>query len=122
MTVEYQLGITSVDAINLYPDRSGYNFGNVLIRDDNRLDNGNLETYIQAKYERFEMSLWCVSSRDAMIVNSWWETGTELLFFVTSDSTVEVNSVMIMGDECPFQQFHSPYEDRYNGNIVMETY
>ena len=122
MSVDYLLGISSVDAIRLYPDRTEYSFGTVLIRDDNRLDNGKLKTYIQAEYDSYNMNLSCVSSCDAMIVNSWWESGAELLLFVVSDSAVDVNSVMIMGDESPFQSFCMPYEDRFNGSINLESY
>lgn len=118
----FELGITSADAVTLYPEFN-YAGGKKEIRSDHRTKSGRAYIYVWGDYERFKFDLEFVPASDAALLNSWWEDKTELLFFITSDSTTEVHSVMIMNDETPLRSFNKPYDDYYRGKaILLESY
>lgn len=90
MTTEliFKLGISSVDAIRLYPDFD-FQQSKVSIKNTHRAISGRARTYIWAEYDRFELPVDYVSGNNAAIINSWWLTDTQLLFFKTISITSE---------------------------------
>lgn len=121
MSVTYQLGISSADAVTLYPDYD-YFGGQKQIRSEHRSRSGKLRVYKWGDYDRFKFGLNWVPASDASLVNSWWDTNTKLLLFITSDTATEVHSCMIMNDETPLGSYNEPYVDYYKGAITLEGY
>ena len=75
----------------------------------------NSQTAIPLHFDLMEVG-------DAAIVNSWWDTNTKLLFFITSNSVTEIHSVMIMNTETPFAQYVNPFDDKMKGQVELEGY
>ena len=121
MSTTYELGISSATAIQLYPDWN-YKAGKKQIRNQHRTRQGGLYIYKWSDYPQFKFSVDIVPAADAAIINSWWDTNTELLFFVTSGGVTEVNSVLIVNDESPMDQRTKPYDNYWKGAIQLEGY
>lgn len=81
---------------------------------------GNRFVYKWGEFETFKFSLNFVDSSTAAIVNSWWNTNTELLF--STDGGVTVSSVQLTNRSKPLARFNMPYDDEYKGKIELETY
>lgn len=121
MTTTFELGISSADAVTLYPEWA-YSFGEKQVRSEYRTKSGRLDIYKWYDYKKIKIPLNWVTGSDMAVVNSWWDSNTKLLFLITSDSVTEVHSVMIMNDETPLAQFNRPYNDYYRGTIELEEY
>ena len=121
MAYIYSLGPTSGTAIVLEPT---YAFADVTekIQSEHRTQSGKSYIYKWGDYRRFSIPVEYFSVSSAAIINSWWETNTELLFFISSDSGVDVSSVRISNKSAPFVSFAKPYDDEMNGTILLETY
>ncbi len=117
----YELGTSSADAVTILPEFS-YKFPMKQERSQHRTKNGKLFIYKWGEYQKFRVPVTFVSASDTALVNSWWNTNTELLYFVTSGSTTDVYSVFITNAEQPFSQFTKPYDWKFNGKLKLETY
>ena len=95
--------------------------GEFAIRDDARSKTGKRFSYQWGTYDRFKIALKNVSSRDASLINSWWENNTNTLLQVTSGPSL-TSSVHIMGNKTPLAKYVKPYDDEYMGAIILETY
>ncbi len=117
----YELGISSVDAVTIKPE---YNFtiGKKQIKSQNRARSGKLYLYKWSEYKKFKFGLNFVSDTTASIINSWWDTNTELLFFMTSGSNTEVHSVMILNNNTPLGSHPKPHIDKFKGSVQLEGY
>ena len=122
MSLIYELGISSVDAVTLRPEYSSKPENRKQTRSDLRARSGAFYKYIWATYDKILLNLNFVPASDASIVNSWWESGSDLLLFITSDSITEVRSVQVMNKEIPFSQFVKPYDNLMKGKIELEGY
>lgn len=121
MTTSYKLGITSVDAIQLYPDWD-YTDGEKITRSEHRTRSGNYYQYKWNDYKRIAFKTSFVNSSNASIVNSWWDSQTTLIWFKIDGATVDCTSVMIMNNEQPFQTNVKPYTEYWQGVIELEEY
>lgn len=121
MSTTYELGITSATAITLYPEYD-LKIEEKQIRNEHRSKSGKLRVYKWGDYNRINFNVNWLAAADAAIVNSWWDSNTELLFFVTSDTATQVYSVMILNKETPMNQFNAPYREYYKGKILLEGY
>ena len=121
MALTFQLGITSADAITLYPE---FDFTNTTekIHTEQRTRSGKLYSYTWGSFKRFEFSVEFMSDTNAAIINSWHQADTELLFFINSDTATEVNSVMIRGKKSPISGYMKPFNNYRKGAIILETY
>ena len=119
--MRYQLGISSADAVTLYPEWDYFN-GETQIRNEHRSKSGRLRLYKWGDYRKIKFSLNWLPASDAALVNSWWDTNTELLFFVNSSTATEVHSVMLLNKESPLGSYNEPYNDYYKGKLELETY
>lgn len=117
----FEIGISSADAIELFPQYN-YKRRDVAIQNKHRTKSGKLYTYQWGTYLKINFGLDLVVAANAAIINSWWQSETELLLFVVSDSVVEVNSVMITNNETPLNQFEPPYDEYYKGKIELTDY
>ena len=121
MSLIFELGINSADAVTLYPNYD-YEAPEIKIKDKHRTASGRLFSYKWGSFQRFRFSTEYVPASVAALVNSWWSSEAQLLFFITSESATEVHSVMLVGDDQPLAEFSKPYIDKYRGRIVLETY
>lgn len=121
MGLVFELGISSATAITLEPN---YDYSNKKRKNETviRTKSGKAKKYKWGDFRSIRFTLDYVSTADAAVVNSWFDTDTKLLFFVTSDTATEVNSVMLFGEESPFKMFNKPYDSLYKGSILLETY
>jgi hypothetical protein len=121
MALTFELGINSATAIQLYPE---YDFKDAtkIIESKHRTPTGRQYNYKWGNYERFEFSLNYVAEANASVVNSWWDSRTELLFFITSDTNTDVYSVMIMNKDNPLLGFNKPYDVYRKGKLILESY
>lgn len=122
MSLVYELGTSSNTAIVLRPEYSSKPKNRKQTRSDLRARTGVHYKYIWATYDKILLNLNYVPASDAAIVNSWWESGSDLLLFITSDSITEVRSVQVMNKEIPFSQFTKPYDNLMKGKIELEGY
>jgi len=113
----FQLGPTSATAIDIFPE---FDFKNnrKKIETSHRLQNADRYVYKTGAYDKFQYKVMYVSSSDMSLVNSWWESNTELLFWIDS----AVSSVMLVGDAKPIDQYQKPYTDLFHGTIKLEGY
>lgn len=150
MSLIFQLGTTSSDAITLRPEFD-YQERKLQIKNSLRTVSRRGFNYIFSDYKRFDMSVDYVSGNNASIINSWWESDTKLLlykaieisggfllvesgggFFLLEDGgfvelespgySTEVFSVYITNRETPLRQFRKPYNNYYKGSIQLESY
>ena len=122
MALTFTLGIDSSTEVTLPPE---YDYQAPTVKIDSRFrsKSGKLYTYKWGDYDKFDFSVQYLSNSSAAIVNSWWSTDTELLFFVASDNgNTEVSSVMIQNKSEPFTEFQPPYIEYKKGKILLETY
>ena len=119
--MSYLLGIDSTETVEFYPEWD-YKFPAQQIRTDHRTKGGKLFVYKWGSYQNFNLNLNWVTASDASLVNSWWDTNTKLLFFITSDTGTEVHSVMIINDDTPFSQYNKPYNNYFGGKVELTTY
>jgi len=116
----FSLGTSSSDAISLNP-KYDYKESNEKIEDNIRVIE-NYYAYKWGDYKRFEFKVDYIVGSDAAIVNSWWESNTELLFFVTSEEITDTYSVMLRGDLMPLGSYNKTFDEYYSGNIELEGY
>ena len=116
----YKIGIAWSDSITVLPTWS-YNQNKPKIEQQNRTPAGKLYVAKLGDYSEFKLDIEFVTSADMAAVNSWWESGAELLFFVTSDSVTEINSVVIISNNTPIDQYQPAFYELYRGTINMET-
>jgi len=121
MTFRLSLGPSSATEITVYPEWD-YGFQTNQTRSDMRTPAGKLYQYNFGSYQTFDLDLKYVPSSEAVVVNSWFDSNTKLLFFVTSGTATEVHSVVMMNDESPFNQFEEPNESLWKGSIELGTY
>lgn len=119
--MSYLLGITSAATVEFFPEWNYSNFEKHN-RTEHRTQGGKYYRYKWGDFRTIKFSADWLDSSDASLVNSWWDSDSELLFFVTSDTATEVFSVMIMNDNTPFAQFNKPYDNYYKGKMELETY
>lgn len=117
----YELGPSSATAAELYPEYD-YKKRTNKIETKHRSLSGKQYTYKWSTFDEFEFSVDWVTASDMSVINSWWESDTDLLFFITSDSTTEVHSVRIQGEETPLTEYNKPYDNFYKGKIRLSTY
>jgi len=121
MATTYELGITSVDAVQLYPNWD-YSNGDTMTKSQHRTRSGNLYQYKWNDYKKISFKASWVNSETKSIVNSWWSSQAELIWFVADGATVDVTSVMILNKDAPFQQNVKPYTEYWQGVIELEEY
>lgn len=116
----FELGTSSSDAITINPI---WNYRPDMLK--NEFKSRTLGAYLYkttlGSYEKFNINTEMVTSEHMTIINSWWEDGSELLLFVTSDSITEVNSVILMNDSSPIDQFQQN-TGYFKGSLELGTY
>ena len=121
MSRVFELGISSATAITFYPDWA-YSAGERVTRSDMRTKSGKLYQYKWNDYNKIKFKVTLVTNSNASIVNSWWDTQTELIWFDTEDGATSITSVMLINKDAPFKQFTKPYTSYKQGIIELEEY
>lgn len=85
-----------------------------------RTKSGREYVYKWGDYKKFKFSVSYVNSSFKSIVNSWWNTNTELLFMKQGET--QVYSVRLGGKKSPIGKFIKPYDDNFKGTIDLGTY
>jgi len=121
MSIAYSLGPTSATEVTFYPGWD-YTSGEEMDRTVMRSRTGKLYTYKWSDTKTIEFKVNYFDNSDAAIVNSWWDSQTELIWFVNQDGTTECTSVMLMNKEAPFREYQKPYTTKFQGVIKLEEY
>ena len=117
----------NLDDINLrnyieLPVTYAYERAEVLTRHDARGAAGALQTYIEPNaYGRFTLPLVHVNSAERSLINSWWATGSVLRLVEDATYPHSWRAVRITGAEEPLTKFTRPYNNEYEGELVLET-
>ena len=88
---------------------------------------GKLFQYTFGSYQKFSIPLQFFPSSDYALVDSWYDSNTKLVFFVSSSTDANsfhtvAHDVVMVNDESPLAQFQEPYTTLYQGTIELETY
>lgn len=116
----WALFVDSANSISLEPEW-GMTQPDKKIESSHRTKSGKRYVYKWGEYQQFKFSLKFVSSGNAAIINSWWNTNTELLFMDEDDITT-VSSVMIQNSKKPLTKKVKPYVEYSQGTIDLGTY
>jgi hypothetical protein len=119
MSLVFELGPTSATAVTITPTPE-YGAPKQQVRSQTRTRNGRLFVHKFGSFERFNIPLEFVPASVQTLVASWWDTNTNLLLFITSDSVTEIHSVMLLNQEQPLNTFQNPYTDLYQGSLILE--
>jgi len=115
----YRLFVDSSTGIDVEPE---YDFEQTAKKEQSmhRTPTGKKYKYTWGTWQKFEFSVMYVNSSYMSIVNSWWENNTELLFMKTGGT--QVYSIRVEGNDAPIRNVIAPYDDLFEGTIVLETY
>ncbi len=103
--------------------RPEYDYSNtkVIGRGDVRGKGGSLFTFDQGNYRQMVIPESFVTSANRLLVNSWWESITNLEFREDSDIS-SFENVRIVNASEPYPRFIQPYfQQFYVGELVLET-
>lgn len=115
----FRLGTSSEDTITIEPEWN-YKPDAKKLEKKHRLENGSLYRYKTGDYESISFSVKYFDSSDAAIVNSWWQSNANLVFFAFSDT--QVSSVQLSNNGKPFNKYQEPYDNLMQGTIKLEGY
>ncbi len=90
------------------------------IEDRHRVRNGGQYFYKWSAFDKISFSVKYVNSSTRSIVNSWWESNTDLLF--KDENETKVYSVHLLNDNLPISKFIKPHDDLWQGTIELEGY
>ena len=105
--VTFKLGISSVDAITIRPE---YDYSSIKkrIESKHRTRSGRMFKYHWSNYVKIGFTLDYIAGGNASVINSWWNSDTELLFFkettVAEEETLlaETGLGMVFEDDVDF--------------------
>lgn len=75
---------------------------------------GYVSSYLWGSFNNFSLNINYITTSDALILNSWWETNTELTLYY------ETTSYNVLLRESPFKSLNRPYFDQYTGVLIFE--
>lgn len=115
----FRLFVNSSTGVDIEPE---YNFkdSGERIESRHRTRDGSEYAYRWGSFRAFKMDVTYVDSAFKSFVNSWWDSGTDLLFMETG--TTDVYSVHIVNKNRPVDRLIKPYTDLFRGTIELETY
>ena len=87
-----------------------------LIRSTTRGIGGRQSSFKWADYNVFRVPLSNAPSSDASLINEWWRNTTELTFYLDTTSYASY----LTGNTQPFQRLARPYNDEWDGNLIIE--
>jgi len=119
MSAPFRLFIDSSTGVDVYPEYS-YTQDFQKVETSHRTKGGRLFRYKYGEFKVFKFGVEYVNSEFKSIVNSWWNTNTELLFMEVG--ATQVYSVRIDNRRLPVSRPVKPYSDLFKGKIELGTY
>lgn len=115
----YRLFVDSSNGVTITPE---YNFKEEgkKIENVHRVRSGAQYVYLWGSYNKWKFTVKYVNSEFKSIVNSWWETNTNLLFMEEGSS--KVSTVRLSSKKLPVGKYMKPYDNEFQGVIELETY
>ena len=101
-----------------------YSFNHTIDKKEIRTKGGTLFTYVTAdgNFSKFTLPLTYVGSSDVSIINSWFNTATNLRYIEDNAFPNSYYTVRTTGKDEPFRGFNKPYfRQFYKGSVVIET-
>jgi len=123
----FKIGVagTNINSfIDIFPDYR-YSFPETKNQIDHRTLSGKLFSYKFFTFNRFEVPLSWVNSDNRLLVNSWWNDNSNLVYFENYPDTSSGAGfeVRITNPEEPFPSYNRMYEYQfYAGSVVLEEY
>ena len=118
MTWHLQLGTNTGTQIHFSPEPD-FSRPSQKIESRHRTPTGREYVYKWGDMQRWSMSVRYVSSNDAAIVQSWWNTNAELLLLEPGG---DVHSVWLTNEESPMANLDVPYADQWTILLNLGTY
>ena len=115
----YRLFINSTTGMDIEPEWD-FQCSAKKIESRHRTKAGYEYVYRWADYKEFSFTISYVSSANACIVNSWWNSNAELKFM--EEGSTDISSVRIVNATQPMDKKIKPYPDLYTGTIKLSTY
>jgi len=115
----YRLFVDSSNGVDVEPEYN-YQEQDTKIENRHRTRSGEEYIYKWGGYKRRKFGVRWVNSNFKSIVNSWWDSNTELLFM--EEGGTEVFSVRITNRNLPIGSIEKPYSDTFKGSIELGTY
>lgn len=115
----FRLFVDSATGLDIDPE---YDFKDSAerIESRHRTRDGSEYAYRWGDFRKFEFSVSFVNSEFKSVVNSWWNSGTDLLFMEVG--ATDVTSVHIVSKSQPIDKLVKPYTDLFAGKITLESY
>jgi len=115
----YRLFVDSNTGVTLYPNWDFQQTGEK-IEDRHRARGGREYVYKWGHFDGFKFGVSFVDSATMAVVNSWWQSNTDLLFMSSGDTVV--HSVHLVGKNPPIGKYVEPYDSLFSGTIELGTY
>lgn len=115
----YRLFVDSDNGVTLYP---AYDYSDRSEKVESRhvTRSGREFVYKWGDRVQIRFGVSFINSSDRAIVNSWWNTNTDLLFM--EEGATQVNSVRLVNDSQPIDSFVRPYSSLFRGTIELGSY
>ena len=117
---QFRLFVDSSNGVDVDPDWE-YSEEDEKIESRHRVRSGKSYVYKWGEYKKRIVPVSFVNSEFKSIVNSYWNTNTDLLFMEVGVAS-SVTSVRIVNDALPIGAFIMPYTNLFSGVIELETY
>lgn len=117
--MSFRLFVDSSNGITLNPEYD-YEKNRTKIENDHRTRDGSMFRYKWSAFDKFGFGVRYLNSSNMAIVNSWWESNTDLLF--KDENSTEVFSLRLVNDSLPISKFIKPYDNLFSGVIELEGY
>lgn len=115
----YRLFVNSSTGVDVEPEW-GFKDSGKKVETRHRTRSGEEYVYRWGDYRTFDVPVMYVSSSTMAIVNSWWNSNTELLFM--EEGSTDVSSVHISNKSKPIDSKIKPYDNLFKGTIKLSTY
>jgi len=116
----FRLFVDSGNGVDVEPTW-GYSQSDEKIENRHRVRSGKSYVYKWGEFKRYKLPMTYVDSNFKSIVNSYWNTNTQLLFMEVGNPS-SVSSVRISNKKIPIGLNVEPYADLFEGVIELETY
>jgi len=115
----FRLFVDSSNGVDVNPEWD-YKEQQEKIESRHRTRDGSEYAYKWGQYTKIKFKVTYVDSSFKALVNSWWNTNTDLLFMETGGTSV--TSVHLTNKTQPVESFMKPYTDLFGGTLELETY
>ncbi|MHC4791471.1 MAG: hypothetical protein ACYS8Y_08575 [Planctomycetota bacterium] len=122
--IEWQLGISSSDEVRLFPNQDGYRDKRAKLFSGVRAQTGKHYKYTFGHYSRDEFDCEYIVESTALLVNSWWESDTELLLFkITEVESIVANTAANSSCTDPDYEVDTPGDWKiYQSSLFSQAY